>query len=230
MSYIIAPGEKPQDYYDTEVLDTPMPDDRDDEPATNGKRRVSTAHIEFDGILQSTQAKFAYDELVSACADFLGNASAVDNDVIRFAESILAVVGSPTTLDTAEVKRRLEQVLPTSHAFRHHRGMTLSDEDCTVLCSLADRVINTPLGQESNVDIVDNDEIEQEQQRHDSSDVYYIRHDEAPAKFQESLPKQLPSFVEANAEIGERDTIEYDMDVTPYDSEVDDDPPIRMRA
>lgn len=191
---------------------------------------MSTAHIESNGILQSTRAKFAYDELASACADFLGSASAVDHDVVHFAESIMAVVGSPTALDTAEVKRRLEQVLPVSHAFRHHRGMTISDKDCTVLCSLADRVINMPLGQESNVQIVDNDDTQQVPQRHDSSDVYYIRHDPAAAKGNESLPKQLPSFVEANAEIGERDTVEYDVDVTPYDSEVDDDPPLQMRA
>ncbi|GAN04677.1 pkinase-domain-containing protein [Mucor ambiguus] len=210
--------------------DTRLPDDRDDTPATNGKRRVSTAHIESNGILHSTQAKFAYDELVSACADFLGSTSAVENEVIHFAESVLAVIGSPTTLDTAEVKRRLEQVLPVSHAFRHHRGMTISDTDCTILCSLADRVINMPLGQENNVDIVDSDDTQEEQQTHDRSDVYYIRHDEAAAKFQERLPKQLPSFVEANAEIGERDAVEYDMDVTPYDSEVDDDPPLQMRA
>ncbi|KAL9543472.1 hypothetical protein MBANPS3_008103 [Mucor bainieri] len=233
MSYIIAPGEKSQDYYDAEMHTTRLPDDsRDDgEPAATGKkRRVSTAHIESSGILQSTRAKFAYDELVSACADFLGSASAVDNDVIHFAESILAVVGSPTTLDTAEVKRRLEQVLPVSHAFRQHRGMTMSDKDCTVLCSLADRVINMPLGQESNVAILDNDDVPEEQPRYDTSDVHYIRHDDAAARSQEPLPKQLPSFVEANAEIGESDTVEYDVDVTPYDSEADDDPPLRMRA
>ncbi|CAO0793649.1 unnamed protein product [Mucor circinelloides] len=228
MSYIIAPGEKPQDYYSTEIQETEFPD-RNEPPATRGKRRVSTAHIESSGILQSTQAKFAYDELVSACADFLGNASVVDNNVIHFAESILAVVGSPTTLDTAEVKRRLEQVLPVSHEFRHHRGMAISDKDCTVLCSLADRVINLPFGQESNVNIVDNDDAQEEEQRPDSSDVYYIRHDEA-TKFEEPLPKQLPNFVEVNSEIGERDNIEYDMDVTPYDSEVDDDPPLQMKA
>ncbi|KAF1798305.1 hypothetical protein FB192DRAFT_1257595, partial [Mucor lusitanicus] len=80
---------QPDTRHDTRWSD----DNRDDTPATSGKRRVSTAHIESNGILQSTRAKFAYDELVSACADFLGSASAVDNDVIHFAESVLAVVG-----------------------------------------------------------------------------------------------------------------------------------------
>ena len=206
-----------------------------DDSSRAGKRRVSTVHIESNGILQNAQAKFAYDKLVSACADFLGTTTVVDSNVIHFAESILAVVGSPMTLDSAEVKRRLEQVLPVSHDFRYHRGMTISDKDCTVLCSLADRVINLPVGQESNLNIVDNDDnIQQKQQqyqqqqqnRFENGDVHYIRHD--MTKFEEPLPKQLPSFVEANSEIGETDNVEYDLDVTPYDSEIDDDPPIRM--
>lgn len=193
-------------------------------------RRISTAHITPENIVHS-QA-FAYDEFVSECADFLG--SAVVNDAVtHFAENVLAVIGSPTTLDSAEVKRRLEQLLPSSHTFRHHRGMTISDKDCILLCSLADRVVNAP-ETGSNLNIVDDSEGRFEtgafsNDNNNSGDVHYIRQQQQPSSFGHSkikLPTHLPSFVEANPEL-DRDNIEYDVDVTPYDSDVDD-PPIRM--
>ncbi|CEP16432.1 hypothetical protein, partial [Parasitella parasitica] len=219
---IIAPGEKTDVHYYTDDTKTSSTESSNSkEPSTTVKKnRISTAHIKSSGILKNAQAKFAYDKLVTACADFLGT---LDDAVIHFAESILAVVGSPMTLDSVEVKRRLEQVLPASHEYRHHRGMAIPDKDCTVLCSLADRVINLPIGQDSNITIVDNEneQLQQQHQQHDNSHVQYIRHD--VNKFEQPLPKQLPSFVEANSDIGENDNIEYDKDVTPYDSETDDD-------
>ncbi|KAI8639647.1 hypothetical protein BD408DRAFT_421074 [Parasitella parasitica] len=224
MSYdIIAPGEKTLNYNDTSEISSSIELSNSEPSATARNRRISTAHIESSSILQNTQAKFAYDELVSACADYLGASIILDAIVMHFAESILAVVGSPMTLDSAEVKRRLEQVLPASHEYRHHRGMTISDEDCTVLCSLADRVINMPIEQESNVNIVDSEDeqSQQQRQRFEHSDIQYIRHD--ATKFEQPLPKHLPNFVDANPDIGEKDNIEYDKDITPYDSETDDD-------
>jgi hypothetical protein len=123
-------------------------------------REPSTAHITSDGrlskaILNNRNAKFAYDELVLACAAFLGS-PVINDTVTHFAENILTILEPPITLDSTEVKRRIEQVLPVSQEYKHHRGMPLSDKDCTRLCSLADRVINNaPF---TNLNSVDDDD------------------------------------------------------------------------
>jgi hypothetical protein len=205
----------------------PMTQQEETREASSRTRRVSTAHITPGNLVYGQE--FAYDAFVSACADFLG--SAVVNDAVtHFAENVLAVIGSPTTLDSIEVKRRLEQLLPSSHTFRHHRGMKISDDDCIRLCSLADGVVNS-LETGSNLNIVDDSESQMSQNSVSNSsnggDVHYIRQ-QPLINHQAKLPTQLPNFVEANADL-DRDNIEYDMDVTPYDSDADD-PPIRMVA
>jgi hypothetical protein len=199
------------------------------EDTSSRPRRVSTAHITSGNIVRD-QA-FAFDGFVSECADFLGS-DVVNDAVTHFAENVLAVIGSPTALDSAEVKRRLEQLLPSSHTFRHHRGMTISDEDCIRLCSLADCVVNSP-ETGSNLNIVDDSEGSRfetgSSNGNGGGDVHYIRQQHQSVHRQQAeLPTQLPNFVEANSEL-DRDSIEYDMDVTPYDSDADD-PPIRMVA
>lgn len=192
--------------------------------------RTSTAHIASGAKLSSAlannqNARFAYDELVAECARFL--ASSIVNDTVnQFAENILALIESPTELDSTEVKRRIEQVLPTSHEYRVHRGMTMSDKDCTRLCSMADRVINNvPY---TNLNIVDeSDESEREftdrlrRASHSSSDVQYIRHTDS---VHQQLPEQLPNFIEPNFEVKTKQ--EYDLDVTPFDSEEDEPVPM----
>jgi hypothetical protein len=195
------------------------------------ENQASTAHITSGGRLSAAltnnqNARFAYDELVSECARFL--ASPIINDTVtHFAENILTLIESPTELDPTEVKRRIEQILPTRHEYKVHRGMTLSDKDCTRLCSLADRVINN--APYTNLNIVDeNDDGEREftdrlrRGSMHSSDVQYIRQNNDTV--QQQLPKQLPNFVESNFEVEANQ--EYDLDVTPFDSE--DDEPIPM--
>lgn len=209
------------------------------EPRSPGKRlnQPSTAHIASGGrlstaLLNNQNARFAYDELVSECADFLS--SPIINDAVtQFAENILTLIESPTTLDTAEVKRRIEQSLPTSHEYKYHRGSSISDKDCSSLCSLADRVVNN--APYTNLNIVDENEEDDDagitNNRRNSNaqsiknDVQYIRQTSNNVHKQQ-LPKGLPSFVEKNFEVDGEGGIEYDFDVTPYDSEIDE--PIRM--
>ncbi|GAA5799467.1 hypothetical protein HPULCUR_004883 [Helicostylum pulchrum] len=210
-----------------------------DNTGTHSPRRPnqpSTAHITSDGrlstaLLNNRNAKFAYDELVLACAAFLGS-PIINDTVTHFAENILTILEPPTALDSAEVKRRIEQVLPVARECKHHRGMSLSDKDCTRLCSLADRVINN--APYTNLNIVDEEEADKFELSSNNlrrtsgggsgGDVQYINNHK-PVQLQQLLPKQLPSFVEPNFEIEGGDG-EYDLDVTPYDSEVDE--PIRI--
>jgi hypothetical protein len=195
----------------------------------------STAHIASGGrlstaLVNNQNARFAYDELVSECADFLSS-PVINDTVTQFAENILTLIESPTALDTPEVKRRIEQLLPVSHEYKHHRGMTISDRHCTRLCSLADRVINN--APYTNLNIVDENEDDGGETEFinrlrrssgtgtSNHDVQYIR--QAPNVLeQQELPKQLPSFVESNLDMEGEKEIEYDMDVTPYDSDVDE--------
>lgn len=200
----------------------------------NGRRssQPSTAHMESGGrlstaLLNNENARFAYDTLVSTCADFLGS-PIIDTIVTQFAENILTLIESPTTLDSPEVKRRIEQILPTSHEYKYHRGMSISDNDCSRLCSLADRVANN--APYTNLNIVDDNEIDsiRDQRRASShsgygNDVHYIRSNTNITD--ELLPKQLPSFIESNFDMDRE--VQYDLDVTPYDSDNDDEP-IRM--
>lgn len=192
----------------------------------------STAHMESGGrlsaaLLNNPNARFAYDELVAVCADFLGSAI-IDATVTQFAENVLTLIESPTTLDSPEVKRRIEQILPTGPIYKHRRGMTITDRDCSRLCSLADRVINN--APYTNLNIVDDNEEDaglisrRKSSLHNSNgnDVEYIRQTQQQQPLE--LPKQLPSFVEPNFDIDK--DVQYDMDVTPYDS--DNDEPIRM--
>jgi hypothetical protein len=197
----------------------------------------STAHIASGGrlstaLLNNQNARFAYDELVSECADFLSS-PIINDTVTQFAENILTLIESPTTLDTVEVKRRIEQLLPLSHEYKHHRGVTISDEDCSRLCSLADRVINN--APYTNLNIVDENEdgedgfvnnMRRGSAHNNKNDVQYIRQTLPNPNQKQQLPKDLPSFVESNSEVDGEAGIEYDMDVTPYDSEIDE--PIRM--
>lgn len=196
--------------------------------STRLPNQPSTAHITSDGRLSTAlsnnrNAKFAYDELVLACAAFLGS-PIINDTVTHFAENIITILEPPTALDSSEVKRRIEQVLPVAREYKHHRGMPLSDKDCTRLCSLADRVINN--APYTNLNIVDEEEdkvqVLNNLRRASGGDVQYINNHKLVQLQQ--LPKQLPSFVEPNFEI-EGDG-EYDLDVTPYDSEVDE--PIRI--
>lgn len=199
-------------------------------------QQPSTAHMESGGrlsaaLLNNPNASFAYDELVAVCADFLGSA-VIDATVTQFAENVLTLIESPTTLDTPEVKRRIEQILPTAPIYKHRRGMTtITDRDCSRLCSLADRVINN--APYTNLNIVDENEEDagfisrrKSGSLHDSNgnDVEYIRQAQQQQQQPLELPKQLPSFVEPNFDIDK--DVQYDMDVTPYDS--DNDEPIRM--
>lgn len=194
----------------------------------------STAHMESGGrlsaaLLNNSNARFAYDELVAVCADFLGSA-VIDTTVTQFAENVLTLIESPTTLDSPEVKRRIEQILPVGPIYKHRRGMTITDRDCSRLCSLADRVINN--APYTNLNIVDENEEDlstisrrKSSLHSNGNDVEYIRQIHQQQQHQQlELPEQLPSFVEPNFDI-DRD-LQYDMDVTPYDSENDE--PIRM--
>ncbi|KAI7907866.1 uncharacterized protein BX663DRAFT_482130 [Cokeromyces recurvatus] len=208
---------------------------------TQRKRRVSTAHVSHSPPINTNNpdARFAFDELVSVCSRFLGS-EVINETVKQFAENIVTLIGSPMTLDSTEVKRRLEQLLPTSHEFRYHRGMSLSDRDCTILCSLADRVVYCP-NNTGNLNIVDDDDdnlvtenepVERDINTRMSNNVHYIR---SPVKNTGAnwikqqvvpLPRQLPNFIEPNKELGEGEQLEYDYDITPYDS--DNEPPIQM--
>lgn len=196
------------------------------------REQPSTAHITSGGRLtgalaNNQNARFAHDALVAECARFL--ASPVINDTVtQFAENILTIIESPTELDSTEVKRRIEQILPISHDYKVHRGMTLSDKDCTRLCSLADRVINN--APYTNLNIVDENEGEIDDGEREFTDrlrrashgslgdVQYIRRSDAVQPL--DLPKQLPSFVEPNQDIETKQ--DYDFDITPMDSEEDD--------
>ncbi|KAI8367253.1 hypothetical protein BD560DRAFT_399701, partial [Blakeslea trispora] len=186
-------------------------------PSTHRKRRVSTAHImpsDYNTGIES----FAFDELASICAQFLGSPT-VNEDVLHFASNIVTIIGSPTALESEEVKRRIEQVLPTQHQFNYRRGMKISDEDCTMLCSLADRAINRPLGKPNSVEIVDDDIVysNEDVRKNDygMNDVQYIRHTDHI--------RQKSSPYRVNVGFKTED-IEYDCDVTPYGSDFEGQP------
>lgn len=201
--------------------------------STRQFNQPSTAHIASDNALSKSysnnpNAKFAYDELVLACASFLGS-PIIDSTVTHLAENIVAILELPNALDSTEVKRRIEQILPASREYKHHRGMPISDKDCTRLCSLADRVINN--APYTNLNIVDDDVddideteyVNQLRRASTQSDVQYVSKSKPVQR--EELPKQLPSFVERNSDLEDKE--EYDKDITPYDSDPDDEP-IRM--
>ncbi|KAI8979340.1 hypothetical protein BDF20DRAFT_868986 [Mycotypha africana] len=188
------------------------------------RRRVSTAHIRASNAFSTAQANFDYDLLVSDCANFL-NTSIVNDAAKRLADNILAIMGSPTAMDADEVKRRIEQMLPTDKTLKYHRGMSLSDQDCMHLCNLAGRILGSPAST-TNVTIVDESDSDSDKHKDTyysrvADDVEYIRHNNKEGR-EFTLPKQLPSFIEANNRIEGKDTTQYDMDVTPYDSEEDD--------
>ena len=170
-------------------------------------------------LINNEHARFAYDELVSVCAQFLGS-PIIDNTITRFAENLLSLIESPTALDSEEIKQRIEQMLPVNPEYTHHRGISITDKDCSRLCSLADRVINnTPY---TNLNIVDDETYSDNAVNHTTNDVHYVRQ-ENPIQ-PHHLPQQLPSFVERNMDIEKEE--QYDADVTPYDSENDE--PILM--
>ncbi|KAI8080827.1 uncharacterized protein B0P05DRAFT_539770 [Gilbertella persicaria] len=230
---IVAPGEKVDIHDESTYNYIPYNDIKDSSPNTSSdsspferKRRVSTAHIMPNDFPDNQVEEFAYDELVSKCASFLG--SPIVNEIVtQFASNVLTIIGSPNVLESKEVKRRLEQVLPTSHEYKYHRGMEIPDNDCVSLCSLADRAINVPVGSPTNVDIVDDDNDEEEVEEQNLHDVYYVRQLNKNTQEHDRLPRQLPSFVEVNEDL-DKAIIEYDLDVTPYDSELEE-PPIRMQ-
>lgn len=186
------------------------------------KRRVSTAHIQPGFDINGT---LAYDQFVSTCSDFLGSPT-INETVTQFAENILAILSSPVTLEASEVKRRIEQILPTDKNLKHHRGTKMTDKDCTLLCSLADRIVNIIPFQQPNLNIVDHQEQQDEKDSYNSGSVHYIRHRDENRDI--PFPQQLPNFVEPNTELGENNNVAYDFDVTPYDSEVDEPAQIRM--
>ncbi|KAI7892456.1 uncharacterized protein EV154DRAFT_504511 [Mucor mucedo] len=226
-----APGEK-VDIREESLYDYIQSNDMGSR--SDRREQTSTAHISSGGRLtgalaNNQNARFAHDALVADCARFLGS-DIINDTVTQFAENILTIIESPTELDSTEVKRRIEQILPTSHEYKVHRGMALSDKDCTRLCSLADRVINN--APYTNLNIVDennpqdDDDGEREftdrlrRASHGSvGDVQYIRHTNTAQPL--DLPKQLPSFVEPNEDVDTKQ--EYDVDITPFDSEEDDD-------
>lgn len=179
------------------------------------KRRVSTAHIQTTYDINGT---LAYDQFVSTCSEFLGSSS-INTTVTQFADNILAILSSPITLEESEVKRRIEQILPTDRTYKHYRGTKVTDKDCTLLCSLADRIVNLPPApdhqQEHNYPPKSTTTTE-------NVSVHYIRHE--PRYVGEQIPKHFPNFVEPNTELGENISVTYDMDVTPYDSEAEDTP------
>ncbi|KAI9474080.1 MAG: hypothetical protein EXX96DRAFT_610917 [Benjaminiella poitrasii] len=222
-----APGKK-VDMQDQYLPPDSPPPNRDLSPNTTGnssrQRRVSTAHIAwtFNNDNSNPHAQFAFDELVSACCGFLG-CETVNETARQFAENIVTLIGSPTALDKAETKRRLEQLLPDSP----HRD--IHDQDCIRLCSLADRVLYPPPTHISHLHIVDDDADDTAVSPHpDSTHVHYLRPSSTLCAEQHTmgLPRQLPSFVERNVELGEGDENEYDQDITPYAS--DHEPPIQM--
>ncbi|KAI8363864.1 hypothetical protein EDC96DRAFT_512043 [Choanephora cucurbitarum] len=210
---ITAPGEKVDIDYESlaHYLNSTVPSTS---PSTHKKRRVSTAHIiPFES--PNGMESFAFDELASECAQFLGSPT-IDESVLHFASSIVTIIGSPTVTDSEEVKRRIEQVLPTQHGYKHRRGMKISEEDCIKLCSLADRAIHLPVGKPTNVEIVDddigdgNDNVTDK--NYGMNDVQYIRHTDYNRKKQQ--------IYKTNTKL-ETGTTEYDFDVTPYGSDVE---------
>ncbi|KAI9268444.1 hypothetical protein EDC94DRAFT_498851, partial [Helicostylum pulchrum] len=102
---IRAPGEK-VDIRKESLYDYIQPNDMGsrvipqtiDNTGTHSPRRPnqpSTAHITSDGrlstaLLNNRNAKFAYDELVLACAAFLGS-PIINDTVTHFAENILTI-------------------------------------------------------------------------------------------------------------------------------------------
>jgi hypothetical protein len=184
---------------------------------------ISTAHISSNTGLKDERAKLAFDQLVSECADFLG--SPVDTIVRNFAESIVRLVSNPTAIDPTEMKRRIEQILPAKGAhYARCRGIdTITDQECGRLCSLADRVVNFADDREF-LHIVDEERNEDIQQNNVGGEVEYIR--STPTVSMQQIPRQIPSFLEQGDEDRFSSKVEYDLDVTPYDSEVDE--PIRM--
>ncbi|KAI8884456.1 hypothetical protein K501DRAFT_332642 [Backusella circina FSU 941] len=208
---IRAPGEKWTDYTSSYIQPSSSA------PHTVQPRRssISTAHIaSSDTGLKDERAKLAFDQLVSECADFLG--SQVDTVVKNFAEGIVRLVSNPTAIDPLEMKRRIEQILPAKGAhYTRCRGIdTITSKECGRLCSLADQVVN--FADDKELLYIVDEEKNEEIKQNNMGEVEYIR--STPTASVQQIPRQIPSFLEQSDEDRLSNQVEYDLDVTPYDS------------
>ncbi|KAG1150878.1 hypothetical protein G6F37_008035 [Rhizopus arrhizus] len=202
------------------------------------RRDISTAHVDSSLVNNTSHAGFAYDAFVSFCARLLLCDPMMDHAVLLFASNVLTLVEN-NSLDTAELKRRVEQLLPTASPsqdgwtkYKYGRGAKLAVSDFEQLHSLAERVAQCNEGRDGrqqSLRIVDDDvsdtKEEQASKRRRSSvkgDVQYIHHLSLPTPTQPKKYTTYPSFIEHNQE-GIPSHLEYDKDITPFDSEEDED-------
>ncbi|KAF7731895.1 hypothetical protein EC973_007726 [Apophysomyces ossiformis] len=244
LSDVHAPGEK----IDTEALslaDRLASQRKEHEvpwrPRAKREGNVQTAHVtpEFSkGDSLSPNALIPYDHFVSYATSFLGPLPL--ETIVNFVDSVILIVQTTVGLDDAEIKRRIEQVLPPydTKAYKW-RGIQLTEDETCTLRSLASKVLaadvdgNAENAEKKRLRIVD-DEPEEEENHMENvrsaggGDVQYLRpipsghFREEPATELE-LPVRLPSFVQLpEGDPGEM-VVEYDGDFTPVDSGSDDD-------
>ncbi|KAI8980365.1 hypothetical protein BDB01DRAFT_797633 [Pilobolus umbonatus] len=232
---IKAPGEK-VDIRETSLYDYIHTDESHLDHERKIKfKEIPTAHIQSEYhkhhsivntelVHNHPNAHFAYDELVLACVEYLG-CTAINETAKKFADGIVTLIGLPNALDPAELKRRMEQLLPVNDEihYKHSRGMLMSNKDCAHLCSLADRVINFDGIVPSNLNIIDYDN-DLPRRKSSGGEVHYVRRQSGQSQ-PPQLPNQLPNFVEKD-ELDAMEKEEYDKDITPFDSDREEPTPM----
>ncbi|KAG0169339.1 hypothetical protein DFQ28_003715 [Apophysomyces sp. BC1034] len=217
------------------------------EPQAKHERSIQTAHVTpvfSKGDSLGPHALIPYDHFVSYATTFIGPLPL--ETIVSFVDNVILVIQTTRGIDVAEIKRRIEQVLPPYDAKAYKwRGMQITTEEACILRSLASKVLvaddenNSKYLRKSHLTIVDDEQDDLETPIEDvrsagGGEVEYLRpipsghFREEPASEIE-LPARLPSFVQLSEGDPSEVAVEYDGDFTPCDSDSEgDENPIQI--